>query len=227
MLTWFDYFKIAWLSTHIFYSFFHWKPSTLVSSSADCFRLTQGTNIFKNWHICPWLFYFVWIFSWLFTSQESIHQRTIISFISHFNLLFDVCLLFFYCKKRLEYFVFCILYFVKFSIEKPSTLVANSADCLLQTQRLCARLITHCFSVLLRFFPYCFFVSSIFFYSSLFLFFLIVCCRYSVSAKDWSPIGFFLLLRVLRFKCILIVNTHSKYSIMLQSILLFPDKSTL
>ena len=132
----------------------------------------------------------------------SIHQRMIISFISH-----SICCLIFRWK--------------------PSPLVASSADCLLQTQRLCKRLITHCFSFLLRFFPYCFFVSSIFFYSSLFLFFLIVCCRYSVSAKDWSPIGFFLLLRVLRFKCSLIVNTHSKYSIMLQSILLFPDKSTL
>ena len=121
MLTWFDYFKIAWLSTHIFYSFFHWKPSTLVSSSADCFRLTQGTNIFKNWHICPWLFYFVWIFSWLFTSQESIHQRTIISFISHFNLLFNFPL--------------------------------KSHQHLSPTQ-------------------------------------LIVCCRHSVSAQDWSPILF-------------------------------------
>ena len=121
-----------------------------------------------------------------------------------------------------------LLVFVFIESHQHSTLnVASSADCLLQSQRLCSRLITHCFSFLLRFFPYCFFVSSIFFYSSLFLFFLIVCCRYSVSAKDWSPIGFFLLLRVLRFKCSLIVNTHSKYSIMLQSILLFPDKSTL
>ena len=72
------------------------------------------------------------------------------------------------------------------------------------------------------FFIVCLFIFSVSFFDCLFVY--IVCCRHSVFARDGSPIVFLLFCHSLDSNevWLSVLNTHSKCSIFVQSIYLFP-----